>query len=350
MLFKRKTYSGGISLTKLARQRFLKNKLALVAVIYISLTTLIAVLGYLITPDTSPFANKQILEIATHKPGSTFNFLLVKKNESPEKSNFLKQMFLGKKSTYTKIPYTSYTFKEDKIVLKDYAPETAREDLMEFEYTLADVCYEIQANSPVYDKRSGKIQFKTIEDELIEKSVIELQELVQENHLQRQKFLLGTDRYGRDYLSQLIIGARVSLSVGFIAVVISLIIGIFLGSLAGFFRGKVDQFIIWLINVVWSIPTLLLVIAITFALGKGFWQVFIAVGLTMWVEVARIVRGQILSIREKEFVEAGKALGFSNFRLIFYHILPNIMGPVIVISAANFASAILIEAGLSFLW
>ena len=93
----------------------------------------------------------------------------------------------------------------------------------------------------------------------------------------------------------------------------------------------------------------MLVIAITFALGKGFWQVFIAVGLTMWVEVARVIRGQILSIREKEFVEAGKALGFNNFRIIVRHILPNVMGPVIVISAANFAAAILIEAGLSFL-
>ncbi len=105
----------------------------------------------------------------------------------------------------------------------------------------------------------------------------------------------------------------------------------------------------WVINVVWSVPTLLLVIAITFALGKGFWQVFVAVGLTMWVEVARVVRGQVLSIREKEYVEAGRALGFSDFRLIFYHILPNVMGIVIVISAANFASAILLEAGLSFL-
>jgi len=105
----------------------------------------------------------------------------------------------------------------------------------------------------------------------------------------------------------------------------------------------------WFINVVWSIPTLLLVIALTFALGRGFWQIFIAVGLTMWVEVARVVRGQILSIREKEFIEAGRALGFSHFRILTRHIIPNILSPVIVISAANFASAILIEAGLSFL-
>lgn len=98
-----------------------------------------------------------------------------------------------------------------------------------------------------------------------------------------------------------------------------------------------------------SIPTLLLVIAITLALGKGFWQIFIAVGLTMWVEVARVVRGQVLSLREKEFVEAGKSLGFSNFRIILGHYMSNVMGPVIVISASKFRNAILIEAGLSFL-
>jgi peptide/nickel transport system permease protein len=139
------------------------------------------------------------------------------------------------------------------------------------------------------------------------------------------------------------------LSVGFIAVLISLLVGITLGSMAAYFGGWIDQFIVWFINVIWSIPTLLLVIAITMALGKGYWQVFIAVGLTMWVEVARVVRGQVMSIREKEFVEAGTALGYSSFRIIFRHILPNVLSPLIVISAANFASAILIEAGLSFL-
>ena len=149
--------------------------------------------------------------------------------------------------------------------------------------------------------------------------------------------------------SRLMAGTLVSLSVGFISVVISLLIGILLGSIGGYFRGWIDDAIMWVINVVWSIPTLLLVIAITFALGKGFYQIFIAVGLTMWVEVARVVRGQVMSVREQEFIEAGKALGFGNARIVIRHVLPNVMGPVIVISAANFASAILIEAGLSYL-
>ena len=164
-----------------------------------------------------------------------------------------------------------------------------------------------------------------------------------------KKFWVGTDKYGRDILSRLIIGTRVSLSVGLITVIISLTVGIILGAIAGYFRGRWDDAIMWLINVIWSIPTLLLVFAVTLLLGKGFWQVFVAVGLTMWVNVARLVRGQILSIRELQYVEAAKALGFSHTRIIARHILPNIMGPILVIAASNFASAIVIEAGLSFL-
>ena len=161
--------------------------------------------------------------------------------------------------------------------------------------------------------------------------------------------MLGTDKYGRDLLSRMLIGIRISLAIGFVAVFISLIIGISLGAVAGYFGGKIDAIIMWIINVTWSIPTLLLVIAITLALGKGFWQVFIAVGLTMWVEVARVVRGQVMSVKQMQYVTAARALGFTDYRIITKHILPNIMAPVIIISAANFAGAILIESGLSFL-
>ena len=145
------------------------------------------------------------------------------------------------------------------------------------------------------------------------------------------------------------VGFNCFISVGFISVLISLIIGLTLGLISGYFGGKIDVFIQWLINVVWSIPTLLLVIAISIALGTGFWQVFIAIGLTMWVEVARVTRGEVLKIRELSYVKAVKSIGFSDFRIIVKHILPNIINPVIVISTANFATAILLESGLSFL-
>jgi peptide/nickel transport system permease protein len=162
-------------------------------------------------------------------------------------------------------------------------------------------------------------------------------------------YYLGSDRYGRDFLSRVMAGSAISLSVAGIAVLISLIIGLLLGALAGYKGGRVDAVISWVLQVVWTIPTLLMVLAITLAFGKGFWQVFLAIGLTMWVEVARIVRGQFISIRELEYVQAAKALGLSDMRIMFRHMLPNAIGPIIVVAAANFAAAILIESGLSFL-
>ena len=181
-----------------------------------------------------------------------------------------------------------------------------------------------------------------------EKQAVEIS-LKNPPYIVKKTYFLGTDKFGRDFLSRIIVGSRISFCIGFIAVTISLILGIFFGSLAGYFGGKLDSIIMWIINVTWSIPTLLLVIAITLALGKGFWQVFIAVGMTMWVEVARVVRGEVMNVKGKQYIKAARALGFTDFRIIFKHILPNIMAPVIVISAANFAGAILIESGLSFL-
>lgn len=305
----------------------------------------IAMAGYLITPDSSPFANEQHLEIAAKKPGFSVQMLKIRNNELPIKQSFIKTLFYGRKSDYTYIPAGKYRFEDDRVIISLPA-EGADSASLEFTYLIADVIYAL----PNTDPAEGNVTIiKDLEGKKIITSSQQMQKIIEDDHIIRRFYLLGTDRFGRDVLSQLMIGTRVSLSVGFISVLISLIFGILLGSLAGFFRGRVDDLIIWFINVIWSIPTLLLVIAITFALGKGFWQVFIAVGLTMWVEVARIVRGQIISLREKEFVEAARALGYKNFRIIARHILPNTMGPVIVISAANFASAILIEAGLSFL-
>ncbi len=162
-------------------------------------------------------------------------------------------------------------------------------------------------------------------------------------------YYLGTDRYGRDVLSRIMYGARVSLTVAFFAELIAIFIGILLGALAGYYRGWVDDVIMWFTNVVWSIPSLLLVIALSIALGLGFIQTVIAIGITGWVDMTRIVRGQFFSLRETEYVEATRALGLGNLRTIFRHILPNAIGPIIVIATAGFASAIIYEASLSFL-
>lgn len=339
LFFKRKPLPEG-SLSAKAFHRLISNKPAVVSMAFIALLVLVAILGYLITPDQSPFANEQHLEIAAKKPGFLVTFLKVSNNEGAAPCNIFKRMFYGCQPNERAIPINSWYIKNDSIIVEGY-DATAEANSLTYPYLLRDVAYALPSGA--------KNPAKDLNGRIISYNSVELQKIVKDKHIVRRTFLLGTDRFGRDVLSQLMIGARVSLSVGLISVFISLLAGITLGALAGYFRGRVDDFIIWLINVVWSIPTILLVIAITFALGKGFWQVFVAVGLTMWVEVARVVRGQFMSVREKEFVEAARALGFGNLRIIFKHILPNTLGPVIVISAANFASAILIEAGLSFL-
>jgi peptide/nickel transport system permease protein len=165
----------------------------------------------------------------------------------------------------------------------------------------------------------------------------------------QKTFWLGTDRLGRDVFSRLILGTQVSIVVGIVAVVFSLIIGLLIGIPAGYYRGWVDALFSWFINVFWAIPGLLVVMAFVLAFGTGFWKVFIAVGLTMWVEVARIARGQVLSVREMEYIEAAKTIGVTDWNIMLKHILPNILPPIIIICAANFSSAILLESGLSFL-
>lgn len=334
------------SLSYHAWQRLKKNKLALFGMFIIAVSTVIALLGPVIRPDSSPKANNQILEITTRKPGFSIDLLKIRKNEEDKSRSFWSLFSTGLESNYKYVPIYDYSFEGSNIVVEKYTgTEVNNGQILRF--NLADVVYQLDHNQ-VNETVDG-LEFYTLNEGKKVVSIEELKKEVVESNIVKEKYLLGTDKYGRDLLSRLMAGTWISLSVGFISVFISLIIGITLGAIAGYYRGWVDDVIIWIINVVWSIPTLLLVIAITLALGKDFWQVFVAVGLTMWVEVARVVRGQVLSLREKEFVEAGKALGFNDKRIILRHIIPNVLGPVIVISAINFAGAILIEAGLSYL-
>jgi peptide/nickel transport system permease protein len=329
-------------------KRLLQSRLTVAAMLCIILATVVAVLGYLITPDSTPFVNRQFIEISAQAPGFRVEMLKFVRNSDRNEQGWFRTMLYGRRSRHTLIPFNEYYFDGEQIVLTEFDPYPS-DVQREYRYHLADVVFALHSESESQGFGDDKIRFTDIHGKEHVYSINALQDIVSKRHLVKRCFLLGSDRYGRDVLSQLMIGTRVSLSVGFISVLISLVIGIFIGALGGYFKGWVDTLVVWFINVVWSIPTLLLVIAITFALGKGFWQVFVAVGLTMWVEVARVVRGQVLSAREKEYVEAARALGYRHWRIIAKHILPNVMGPVIVISAANFASAILIESGLSFL-
>jgi ABC-type dipeptide/oligopeptide/nickel transport system permease subunit len=305
--------------------KFKRNRFAFGGLVFILLLMVMGILGYLIMPDDSPNANVQTLQLNKKKPGSSFTFLIIGRNPKIEKVNFFERMFNGQTPTFKSIPITSYKIKDQTVFVQEYIGED--EKAKETEYELKDLCPSCALPSKI-----GTAQV-----------------LFEKNNIYKRSYILGTDIYGRDLLSRLILGIRVSLSVGLMAVLISLFIGVSLGAVAGYFGGRVDAVISWFMNVVWSLPSLLLVIAISFALGKGFWQIFIAVGLSTWVDVARLVRGQVMVLKEVEFVEAARALGFSTSRTIIKHILPNIAGPILVVASSNFASAILLETGLSFL-
>jgi len=303
------------SLTKIALRKFKKNFWGVFSLCFLSLCVLVAIFAYALAPDNSQNANQMHLSIHSKTPGFSVQILTIPAKVEAQQQ--LSVFFFGKKNADTEIPISNFSVKENSIEIIEYTPDGTGG--LQKEYALS-----LFPDATSADEISGK-------------------------YISEKKFLLGTDKYGRDLLSRMLIGIRISLAIGFVAVFISLVIGITLGAVAGYFGGKIDAAIMWLINVTWSIPTLLLVIAITLALGKGFWQVFIAVGLTMWVEVARVVRGQVMGVKQMQYVTAARALGFNDFRIIVKHILPNSMAPVIIISAANFAGAILIESGLSFL-
>jgi peptide/nickel transport system permease protein len=326
---------------------FKRNKFAVVGLAFIITVSVIAALGYLIMPDDTPLANNQTIQLSLKKPGTKFTMLRIKKPEHADTVSFFTKVWYGQPAVYSNLPIVSYRFVNDSIYVDQYIGDEDKPETRA--YNIFEV---IGGDKPIYKNRSVTFRFSasdyrtyTVSQGLYDRCY---GKIIMENIAQKT-FWLGTDIYGRDILSRLILGARISLSVGIMAVIISLLIGVTIGALAGYFGGWIDNALSWLMNILWSLPALLLVLAISFALGKGLWQIYVAVGLSMWVEVARLVRGQVISIKQTEYIEAARALGYGNTRIIIRHILPNITGPILVMASSNFASAILLEAGLSFL-
>ena len=249
---------------KIAIKNLFKDYWGSISLVYILIITLISIFAYWISPDSSPNANQMNLNIHSKPPG--FSTLILKIPQNLNIDNF--------------------PISKNEIFIEDYKI----------------------LNNKLFYSEVGSFS--------MEQKEIDITEILKDNDIKefelkfikKKTFYLVTDKYGRDMLSRMIIGSRVSISIGFIAVIISLIIGILIGLTSGYFGGWFDDFIVWLINVFWAIPTLLLVIAITISLGKGYWQVFFAVGLTMWVEVARLVRGKVRTLKEKLFIQSAKVL------------------------------------------
>ncbi|HTN46865.1 MAG TPA: ABC transporter permease [Flavipsychrobacter sp.] len=306
-----------------ARKVFAKPA-ASVAVVIIMGFMLVAALAYVLAPDNTPYANRMIVEYSVKEPGFSNKVLLVPKKIIQKQPGHLTGWWNGTPSDFNYVPVNQVWLEDNEIMAQHYIDDGLSDTLR---YTLQEL---LPAEKKHFSAQAAK-------------------NYIQENSVRQQTYLLGTDRYGRDILSRLLVGARVSIAVGIVAVILSLTIGIILGSLAGYFGGWVDNAVMWIINILWAIPTLLLVFSITLTIGKGFWEIFVAIGLTMWVSAARLIRGQVMVLKEMEYVTAAKALGLTDIRIIFRHVLPNIAGPIMVIAASNFATAILVEAGLSFL-
>ena len=161
--------------------------------------------------------------------------------------------------------------------------------------------------------------------------------------------LLGTDGIGRDVLSRMLYGARVSLLVGFVSVGISTLVGVTLGSVAGYFRGAVDAVIMRFVDVMLTFPTFFLILAVIAYLDASIWNIMLVIGLTSWMGVCRLVRAEVMSLRERDFMTAAEALGMAPSRIILRHALPNALAPVFVAAILGVAGAILVESALSFL-
>jgi len=302
------------------RQRLWANRPAVAGLVFIGLCALVALLGYWVLPDNSPNANNGFVQLQKQPPGFQVSFIRRTETDSVRATNNLFKTWWRGEVPAEEMPIEGgmATPSADTLVITPWSPLCSP----------SSHPVRLAAKDWLGDFQSSQ----------------------QGTRWAHRTYWLGTDKAGRDELSRLLLGTRISLGIGLVAVLISLVIGVAVGAVAGYFGGWVDSLLLGLMTVVWSIPGIMLVIGISLALdSKGVWVSFVAVGLTMWVDVARVVRGQVLGLRSATFIEAGRVLGLPTSRLIFVHLLPNLRGPLIVLATSNFAAAILLEAGLSFL-
>lgn len=281
---------------------------------FFGLALLLALLGYWVMPDSTPYANNSLLELSKKPFGFQVWVLKKKRLHVPPPQSAWERFWHGSELPYEMVPLAGMPQMRDG-----------------------------QVQFSVYSDISSLRPFERI-------PLSELYGPALSESMEQRTFWLGTDKVGRDVLSRLIYGTRVSIHIGFTCMAISLLLGLVLGGLSGYFGGWMDRVVLWLMAVFWSLPILMLVVAIRLLLqSDSLWATYLGVGAAMWVEVARVVRGQVLEAKEKGFVEVARTLGFSHRRIIFAHIMPGLAAPLLIVSVANFATAILTEASLSFL-
>jgi peptide/nickel transport system permease protein len=307
---------------------------------FITLTLVVALFAHYIAPDKSPYASVQHTALCLAKPGTEYWMFYNTKAVSTDNTTSPSKPFQD----------TSVTIKDFKLTDTAFYYHTFLQPELWQNIPLPKAVFDNRLKAFSYNRINGNYTITLYSSSKpVQYSASALQQKLKKHQLKHFVFILGSDKLGRDYLSRLMLGTRVSLGVGLIAVGVSIVLGLILGSLAGFYGGWLDALISWFMNVVWSLPTILLVVSISLVLGKGLFQVFLAIGLTMWVDTARLVRGQILSLKQREFIDAAKVLGYSDVRIIIRHIWPNLWPVLLIYASANFSTAILTEAGLSFL-